>query len=214
MNIVVGNEERIKELASLIIPENNLEEQIKELVSRLFPAYNHDENDDNDQPNNQAIITEFLLQDPDLDRHHSAHQVIAIVGEEGSGKTILARTVYDRVDVKRHFAKRAWVCVRGEAKVRDVLIDILQQVDDETVADASAPEGELASSLSTLLEETSYLIVVEDVETPQVWKGLRDALYCNSSSGKIILTTRNAENIPPEAEAAGATLHLSHFRFA
>ncbi|KAH9770748.1 putative disease resistance protein [Citrus sinensis] len=209
MNIVVGNEERIKELASLIIPEKNLEKQIKELVSRLFPAYNHDENDENDQPNNQAIITEFLLQDPDLDRHHSAHQVIAIVGEEGSGKTILARTVYDRVDVKRRFAKRAWVRVRGEAKVRDVLIDILQQIDDKTVADASAPEGELASSLSTLLEKTSYLIVVEDVETPQVWKGLRDALYCYSSSGKIILTTRNAKNIPPEAEAAGATLHLS-----
>ncbi|KAL9422977.1 hypothetical protein AB3S75_035125 [Citrus x aurantiifolia] len=209
MNIVVGNEERIKELASLIIPENNLEVQKKKLVSRLFPAYNHDENDDNDQPNDQAIITEFLLQDPDLDRHHSAHQVIAIVGEEGSGKTILARTVYDRVDVKRHFAKRAWVRVRGEAKVRDVLIDILQQIDDDTLVEASAPEAELASSLTTLLKEISYLIVVEDVETPQVWQVLRDALYASSKDSKIILTTSNLNNLPPEAEAAGPTLHLS-----
>ncbi|KDO60974.1 hypothetical protein CISIN_1g048083mg, partial [Citrus sinensis] len=118
----------------------------------------------------------------------STHQIIAILGERGSGKTTLARTVYDRVDVKRHFAKRAWIRVRGDAKFRDVLIDILQQIDDETLVEASAPEADLVSSLTTLLKEISYLIVVEDVETPQV---------CNPN------------NIPPEAEAAGPTLHLS-----
>ncbi|ESR37804.1 hypothetical protein CICLE_v10030333mg [Citrus x clementina] len=158
-----------------------LEEQINNLVSLLIREHNHNS------------------------------QVIAIVGEAGSGKTTLTRSVYDRVDVKRHFAKRAWVRVRSEAKVRDVLIDILQQINDEMLVEASSPEEELASSLATLVKETSYLIVVEDVETPQVWQVLRKALdYSSSKSkdGKIILTTSNENNIPPEAKAAGSTLHV------
>ncbi|KAK3220587.1 hypothetical protein Dsin_014557 [Dipteronia sinensis] len=35
-------------------------------------------------------------------------QVIAMVGAGGSGKTTLARSVYNRIDVKRHFTIRAW----------------------------------------------------------------------------------------------------------
>ncbi|ESR50402.1 hypothetical protein CICLE_v10033539mg, partial [Citrus x clementina] len=169
-----------------------LEDQMKELVSILIPEQNHNPNDDHDR-----------------DRCQSTHQIIAILGERGSGKTTLARTVYDRVDVKRHFAKRAWIRVRGDAKSRDVLIDILQQIDDETLVEASAPEAELASSLTTLLKEISYLIVVEDVETPQAWQVLRYALNASSKNSKIILTTSDPNNIPPEAEAAGPTLHLS-----
>ncbi|KAL9416228.1 hypothetical protein AB3S75_039425 [Citrus x aurantiifolia] len=158
-----------------------LEEQINKLVSLLILEHNHNS------------------------------QVIAIVGEAGFGKTTVTRSVYDRVDVKRHFAKRAWVRVRSEAKVRDVLIDILQQINDEILVEASSPEGELASSLATLVKETSYLIVVEDVETPQVWQVLRSALdYSSSKSkdGKIILTTSKENNIPPEVKAAGSTLHV------
>ncbi|GAY38369.1 hypothetical protein CUMW_036170 [Citrus unshiu] len=144
-----------------------LEEQINNLVSLLIREHNHNS------------------------------QVIAIVGEAGSGKTTLTRSVYDRVDVKRHFAKRAWVRVRSEAKVRDVLIDILQQINDEMLVEASSPEEELASSLATL--------------TQQVWQVLRNALYYSSSKskdGKIILTTSDENNIPLEAKAAGSTLHV------
>lgn len=158
-----------------------LEEQINKLVSLLIPEHNHN------------------------------NQVIAIVGEAGSGKTTPARSVYDRFAVKRYFAKRAWVRVRSEAKFRDALIDILQQINMEMLVEASSPEGELATILATLVKETSYLIVVEDVETPQVWQVLRDALYFSSSKskgGKIILTTSDENNIPLEAKVAGSILHV------
>lgn len=148
-------------------------EQITKLVARLIPEDNRDDS--------------------------QSTQVIAVVGEGGLGKTTLVRTVYGNADVKRHFIKSAWINVPSEFKARDVFINILKQINQDKLVDVTASEGELRSSLSALLKETRYLIVLEDVKTSQVWEALRDAIFSSLRGGKVIVTTRNAENVPKEA---------------
>ncbi|KAK3220588.1 hypothetical protein Dsin_014558 [Dipteronia sinensis] len=53
--------------------------------------------------------------------------------------------------------------------------------------------------LTKLSYGTRFLIVLEDVETPQVWETFLNRI-CSSSQfcGKLIITTSNANNLPPK----------------
>ena len=64
-------------------------------------------------------------------------------------------------------------------------------------------EDALMSGLTKLLYGTSFLIVLEDVETPQVWETFLNRI-CSSSQfcGKLIITTSNANNLPPKVANA------------
>ncbi|KAL5757331.1 hypothetical protein ACOSP7_019942 [Xanthoceras sorbifolium] len=144
-----------------------------------------------EQQINELLIQLIAKQDQDT-------QVITVVGEGGSGKTTLATAVYNRVDVKRHFTHRAWVRINPSAyKSRDVLVDILKQFDqDQSVVLTAFSDETLIQWLTKLLKRTRFLIVLEDVETPQVWESLQAALSSSSSQGgRIVVTTRNANGL-------------------
>ncbi|KAH7565620.1 hypothetical protein JRO89_XS09G0235800 [Xanthoceras sorbifolium] len=149
-------------------------------------------------------VNELLIRlIPEQDQHQDQQltQVIAVIGEGGSGKTTLARNVYNRVEVKRHFTNRAWVRVPSSFSSRHVLADILRQVDEaEVVVEATLSEDELMERLSRLLNNGAarYLIVLENVETPQVCKTVVSPL-CSSSrfGGRIIICTCSTDNLPP-----------------
>ncbi|OMO66079.1 Disease resistance protein [Corchorus olitorius] len=91
--------------------------------------------------------------------------VISMVGEGGSGKTAIARFVYDRVDIKRNFTSRAWVHVTKEFKI---------------------------------------LVVIDDVEAPELWEAIKEVFPPSSHGGVVIVTTRNANVAVP----AGSTLQV------
>ena len=57
---------------------------------------------------------------------HSDH-VLAIVGRGGSGKTTIARTIYDHPKVKKHFNYRAWVSFISGWTTSNILSEILRQ---------------------------------------------------------------------------------------
>ncbi|KAK0596987.1 hypothetical protein LWI29_020771 [Acer saccharum] len=125
---------------------------------------------------------------------------IVVVGEGGSGKTTLATTLYDRVDVKRYFTNRAWVLVPSLFNARHVLADILRQINQAEllVVEATLSEDELMWKILKLLHGTRCLIVLEDVETSQILETVVNPI-CNSSQfdARIIITTSNANNLTP-----------------
>ncbi|KAH7565631.1 hypothetical protein JRO89_XS09G0236900 [Xanthoceras sorbifolium] len=141
----------------------------------------------------------------------SSVEVIAVVGEGGSGKTTLARSVYDRVDVRRHFTNRAWVHVPDVFKARDVLAEIVKQIDQSelTGGEETLSAEDLVWKVTKLLDGTRFLIVLDDVNTPEVWETLLSPI-CSSpsqSGGRIVVTTRDvAGSFPPQATYAA--LHL------
>ncbi|KAK2652746.1 hypothetical protein Ddye_012602 [Dipteronia dyeriana] len=111
------------------------------------------------------VVNEFLIQLVP----YQFPNLIAVIGEGGSGKTTLARTMYDRVDVRRYFTKRAWIQVPSLFNARQVLGDKLQQINEaELVEESTLSEDELMQRIIKLLNGARCLIALEDVETPQI----------------------------------------------
>ncbi|XVE51829.1 hypothetical protein DITRI_Ditri02bG0072300 [Diplodiscus trichospermus] len=127
--------------------------------------------------------------------------VISIVGEGGSGKTAITRTVYNRVDIKRHFSCCAWVHVTKDFKVRDVLVDMISQL-DEKIAREPLLLDEVKWRLPKLLGQGRYLIVVDDVTTPEFWEAIKEVFPSSSHGGVVIITTRETDVAVP----SGSTL--------
>ena len=59
---------------------------------------------------------------------HTHHKVVSIWGMGGSGKTTVARKIYNHAGIRRQFEAFAWVCITQQGQVRKVLEEILQQL--------------------------------------------------------------------------------------
>ncbi|XP_059459640.1 disease resistance protein RPM1-like isoform X2 [Corylus avellana] len=116
--------------------------------------------------------------------------VISIVGEVGSGKTTLARGIYNSSEIKGHFNPCAWVS--ASQNLTDVFRSILEQTDNSTV-DKESTQEELVKKLRENLENKRYLVVLDDVQTPDFLTNLLDALPEESKGCRVLLTTSNED---------------------
>uniref|UniRef100_A0ACD5W742 Uncharacterized protein n=3 Tax=Avena sativa TaxID=4498 RepID=A0ACD5W742_AVESA len=119
-------------------------------------------------------------------------KVISVVGFSGSGKTVLAREVYNS-DAGRRFSVRAWVSA-ADRSPRQVLVEILQELGRRPVSDSS-DVGSLAADLrehldhATDLDKRRYFIVIDDMRADH-WSAMESAFPAdNGVSSRVMVTT-------------------------
>ncbi|XP_028759486.1 disease resistance protein RPM1-like [Neltuma alba] len=124
--------------------------------------------------------------------------VIPIYGMGGLGKTTVAKQVYDDPKVKRRFKMHAWVTVSQSFKIKELLRDLVQQLHKVIGKPAPAEIGTMKSDnlkelVKSLLQQSRYLIVLDDIWRVNAWDAIKLALPNNNYGSRIMITTRNRE---------------------
>ncbi|MBA0670666.1 hypothetical protein Goklo_024797, partial [Gossypium klotzschianum] len=123
---------------------------------------------------------------------YRVYYLIAVQGKAGSGKTTLVRAFYNSIATKQHFDCRAWITVPQEYDERDLLLDLLGKLMKKKQKQSLSIE-QLQSRLRLFLNWKRYLIVLEDLQTPQIWEKTLIQVLPNSFNGsRVILTLRKA----------------------
>ncbi|XP_061343085.1 disease resistance protein RPM1-like [Gastrolobium bilobum] len=143
-----------------------------------------------DKPKKQ--LSDLLFKD------EAGRAVIPIYGMGGLGKTTLAKQVYDDPKVKKRFRIHAWVNVSQSFKIEELLKDLVQQLHNAIGKPAPEAVGQMKSNklkevIKNLLQQSRYLIVLDDVWHVNVWDSVKLALPNNNRGSRVMLTTRKKD---------------------
>ncbi|KAM1778402.1 hypothetical protein ACFX12_039902 [Malus domestica] len=123
-------------------------------------------------------------------------QVVSIWGMGGSGKTTLAKQVYDHNVVKCHFDCFAWVCVsqqcHGKEVLEDILIKLTRATNDQIKEISKMKKDQIAERLCIIQKKKKCLVVLDDIWTRDAWNSLKPGFPIGEETkSRILLTTRN-----------------------
>ncbi|KAI9072272.1 hypothetical protein K1719_003656 [Acacia pycnantha] len=124
--------------------------------------------------------------------------VIPIYGMGGLGKTTVAKQVYDDPKVKKLFKMHAWVTVSQSFNIKELLRDLVQQLFKVIGKPAPAEIGtmtvdNLKEVVKIRLQQSRYLIVLDDIWRVNSWDSIKLALPNNNYGSRIMVTTRNKD---------------------
>ncbi|KAK6946372.1 Rx, N-terminal [Dillenia turbinata] len=130
----------------------------------------------------------------ELTNIQSHSRIVSIVGIGGSGKTTLARKVYNHSHVKRHFDCSAWISISQEWRARDIFTNILTQISSLSKEERELIEkmthDELVLKVQNHLKEKLYLLVLDDIWKNEAWDELKPSFPSGILGSKHLLTTR------------------------
>ncbi|KAF7092978.1 hypothetical protein CFC21_095418 [Triticum aestivum] len=121
--------------------------------------------------------------------------VIALLGMGGLGKTALAANVYKKEREK--FQCHAWVSVSQTYSREDVLRNVSKELFKDNVSVLSKTATMditcLEETVKSFLEQHKYLIILDDVWTPETFDDLSRTLINNDKGSRLIITTREGD---------------------
>lgn len=126
--------------------------------------------------------------------------VVAIVGDGGIGKTMLAQMVFNHGKVQEHFESLMWVCASSHVDDVRLTREILQAATDWKV-DYNGIENfdRLQNLLASAVAGRRFLLILDDVwddkeismwENAERWRKLLAPLHKGKQESRIIVTTR------------------------
>ncbi|XP_030445958.2 putative disease resistance protein RGA1 [Syzygium oleosum] len=119
--------------------------------------------------------------------------VVPILGMGGTGKTTLAKLVYNDDRVNEHFKdNKIWLSMPVEFEVEKIIRDIIKSFSAETKCDSWSLET-LQNHLRNLVKSKRCLCIMDDVWAMrrEDWVALSDLLGGVSEGSKVIVTSRN-----------------------
>ncbi|KAF7097795.1 hypothetical protein CFC21_099585 [Triticum aestivum] len=123
--------------------------------------------------------------------------VIALLGMEGLGKTTLAANVYRKQ--REQFQCHVWVSISQTYSREDVLRNTINELFKDNVSVLSNTAAMditcLEETLKRFLEQLKYLIILDDVWTPQAFDDLSRVLIHNDNGSRLIITTREVGSL-------------------
>nr|GLL25826.1 disease resistance protein RPM1-like isoform X5 [Ipomoea trifida] len=120
-------------------------------------------------------------------------RVHSVVGMGGLGKTTLVKKAYDDAQVTKHFQRRVWVTVSETFKIEELLKNAIKQLVKPPHDFEGQDSAKLIESVSSILSEQRYIIVLDDVWSFDVWSAIKYAFPGQKFGSRIVITTRNTE---------------------
>ncbi|XP_027096319.1 putative late blight resistance protein homolog R1A-10 [Coffea arabica] len=118
-------------------------------------------------------------------------EVISVIGMHGLGKTTLAKKILNDPTIEFKFYSRAFVEVSQEFERREVFLHILGAFTKITEEIKDLSDDKLVKELHRQLKTRKYLIVLDDVWTPEGWDQLKVAFPNNDKQSRILITSHN-----------------------
>lgn len=121
--------------------------------------------------------------------------LITLVGMGGLGKTTLAANVYRKE--RDQFQCHAWVSISQTYSREDVLRNIIKEIfKDKVGVPSNIADMDitcLEETLKRFVEKKKYLIILDDVWTPEAFDDLSRTLVSNVKGSRLIITTREGD---------------------
>ncbi|XP_057778258.1 probable disease resistance protein At1g58602 [Salvia miltiorrhiza] len=166
---------------------------IQHIPSPLFEQWNERVKVQKINENAPNIAKKLLVED-------EKHRVISVWGMGGSGKTTIAKKLYNENSTS--FDLCAWVCISQQCQsFRSVWEDVLMQLQHQNTKDGpkiredvtSLSEWELKERLCKIQREKRCLIVFDDLWKVSDWDDFKHPFLVQGLQSKILITTRKRE---------------------
>ncbi|KAL5996025.1 hypothetical protein ACLOJK_026098 [Asimina triloba] len=117
-----------------------------------------------------------------------------LTGLEGTGKTTLARQVYNTQAVKKHYDFRAWITVSRRYRLHNILLRMLEQLHPalcEAAVEWTLEEA--VDQVADFFRGKRYLIVLDDIWMIEILWKIMEALPNSDCGSQVLITTTDSD---------------------